>query len=390
MASRVDVARRGLHVLGYLVCLAAHAAEGDDPFRALARTMEPGLNGCPERLAEYIHRFQAATFADSRVYAFRVVASCLETGTIALHGHVEFEEMRAALVRCLRLLGFDKLDDRIEVLPSAQLGADRFGIIQYEHAWSRLDPDEEAEVVNDTLLGEPVFLLTRTDNGYYLCHSGEGYLGYIPEAAIKRCNVEGLSRYLRADAIRMRFEYVLPDSKPRFAVPCGARLEFVEKKGDHLVVRLPAGPFVSVPESSCTAFSNAVDPRTERVLENAIALVGTPYRWGGKTSAGVDCSGLVQVAFAAEGIHLPRDSNQQVYVGQLAAARWCPELLRRGDALYFMGSRGRVSHTALYLGDGQYLEAVTPRVTVSSFNPRDANFNASGLSSFAFAKRLLD
>ena len=128
----------------------------------------------------------------------------------------------------------------------------------------------------------------------------------------------------------------------------------------------------------------------ERIVENALTLKGTPYLWGGKSSAGVDCSGLMQVAFAAEGLQLPRDSNQQVYLGRLTATRWYRAGMRPGDTLYFLGSRGKIRHTAIYLGDNQFLHAEVPQVGIASFDLRDDNYDARRTASFAFAKRLLD
>jgi cell wall-associated NlpC family hydrolase len=118
--------------------------------------------------------------------------------------------------------------------------------------------------------------------------------------------------------------------------------------------------------------------------------LGTRYFWGGKTSQGVDCSGLVQIAYSTVGFNLPRDSYQQFYLGRLTATRWHRAGLRRGDTLYFLGRDGKIRHTALYLGDDQFIQAVVPRVTISSFNREDENYDEDHDKSFAFAKRLLE
>jgi cell wall-associated NlpC family hydrolase len=103
----------------------------------------------------------------------------------------------------------------------------------------------------------------------------------------------------------------------------------------------------------------------------------------------VDCSGLVQTAFASQGIHLPRDAEQQAIVGKLVATRWHRDGLRRGDVLFFMGRRGAVSHTAIYLGDDQYIEA-SGSVKVSSFRAEDDGYSRSRDDNFCFAKRIIE
>jgi cell wall-associated NlpC family hydrolase len=70
---------------------------------------------------------------------------------------------------------------------------------------------------------------------------------------------------------------------------------------------------------------------------------GAPYQWGGMTPWGVDCSGLVQVAFAARGIALPRDSFMQAEIGEPVTR----ETARVGDLLFFSENGRSVTHVAV-------------------------------------------
>ena len=58
--------------------------------------------------------------------------------------------------------------------------------------------------------------------------------------------------------------------------------------------------------------------------------------------------------------------------------------------MYFLGDYGRIRHTAIYLGEGRYLQAEMPEVDIRSFNPEDSDYDARRAASFAFAKRLLE
>ena len=139
---------------------------------------------------------------------------------------------------------------------------------------------------------------------------------------------------------------------------------------------------------------NAKPPRGSALIETAITDAlqrkGVMYVWGGRSDEGVDCSGLVQRAFAAAGVMIPRDAEQQAICGKLVAMRHHRDALRRGDVLFFLGRRGFVAHTGIYLGDGQFVEAADEGVQVRSLREADANYKAKRAEGFCFAKRILD
>ena len=81
------------------------------------------------------------------------------------------------------------------------------------------------------------------------------------------------------------------------------------------------------------------------------------YLWGGSLGPNYDCSGLIQTAFAAAGIWLPRDAYQQERFCQpVAVAPGCYSLLRPADLIFF-GRPQRCTHVGLYLGGGRYLHS---------------------------------
>ena len=90
----------------------------------------------------------------------------------------------------------------------------------------------------------------------------------------------------------------------------------------------------------------------QRILASAERLIGTPYRLGGESPEGVDCSGLVQFTYSRAGIRVPRTAAQQFESG-----RPQPKVLP-GDLLFFRtDGTGAVSHVGIYAGKGQMIHA---------------------------------
>ena len=91
----------------------------------------------------------------------------------------------------------------------------------------------------------------------------------------------------------------------------------------------------------------------ERAAGQALKMVGRPYRYGGATPAGFDCSGLVQFSFGQSGVKLPRSTESQ----HDASAPVPASKLRRGDLVFFDQDGRKKSHVGIYLGDGRFVHA---------------------------------
>jgi len=121
-------------------------------------------------------------------------------------------------------------------------------------------------------------------------------------------------------------------------------------------------------QARAASAASAGDGRVQGLLQRALALLGTPYRWGGTSpDRGFDCSGLVGYVFrTALGIDLPRVSREQAKTGELVADR---AALAAGDLVFF-GRKGRVDHVGIYVGEGKFVHAPSrgKDVTVSSMD----------------------
>jgi cell wall-associated NlpC family hydrolase len=106
------------------------------------------------------------------------------------------------------------------------------------------------------------------------------------------------------------------------------------------------------------------------VVSTATLAMGTPYQWGGTGGRGFDCSGLIQYAYRAHGIQLPRTSGEQALVGVAVDKRL--DALAPGDILTFSNSGGHVTHVALYVGEGKIIHSANGGVQISRLSPTDS------------------
>lgn len=114
-----------------------------------------------------------------------------------------------------------------------------------------------------------------------------------------------------------------------------------------------SAPPASAPPTSAPAFKTAAS-ELPGWRANALALLNTPYVYGGNSPSGVDCSSFVIRVFQPLGLTLPRTSAQQAQVGQPVARA----SLRGGDLVFFdTVGRGSVTHVGIYLGDDQFVNA---------------------------------
>jgi cell wall-associated NlpC family hydrolase len=109
----------------------------------------------------------------------------------------------------------------------------------------------------------------------------------------------------------------------------------------------PGAPVVAAP-------SQVVAPNwaAQKIVDTALSMQGTPYVWGGSSSRGFDCSGLVQYAAASAGITVPRTSRVQATVGTPVSRAD----LQPGDLVFFYNP---VGHVGIYLGGGKMVHAPT-------------------------------
>jgi murein DD-endopeptidase len=98
---------------------------------------------------------------------------------------------------------------------------------------------------------------------------------------------------------------------------------------------------------------NSPSSLASRAADQALGMVGKPYRYGGNTPAGFDCSGLVQYSYGQIGVTLPHGTKNL----RRRSRAISPNHLERGDLVFFTQKGKKSSHVALYIGEGRFVHS---------------------------------
>lgn len=206
----------------------------------------------------------------------------------------------------------------------------------------RKEPSDRAEMVSQWLFGETADLMERQEKWSLLRFHHDGYQGWVDNKQLR-------STEHQADASAVRaidpFTSVNTDQGP-VLLPFGSVLGSFAQ-----------GLFILSGEQ--IAFTgnttrSLVGTPVERLLTMTDRWLNAPYLWGGRTPAGVDCSGLTQMLYMAAGVILPRDAWQQAELGVNVEL---VDLAVPGDLAFFDNADGRIVHVGIVLTDRRILHA---------------------------------
>ena len=214
----------------------------------------------------------------------------------------------------------------------------------------RRTPSHEARLDTQALMGECVVVYETTDEGWAWGQlETDGYVGWLSAGALGKTGKAPTHKV----SVPRTLGFPGPDIKlpPAVALPMGARLAIARQDERFGITangwHLPLAHLAPI---------KARQPDFVAIAEEFLAA---PYLWGGKTSLGIDCSGLVQVALQAAGVICPRDSDmQEMVLGKLSSLGE----LRRGDLVFWKGhvAIARDGETLLHANAHHMAVAIEP------------------------------
>ena len=233
----------------------------------------------------------------------------------------------------------------------------------------------DADVVSQAIYATTVNVLEEKES-WTRIRTPDDYTGWVESAAL--VTLASPTPYASGrNVVRVRslFAHLYRETSvtkhaPILTVPFETRLELDVTAQDAegwFAVRLPDGRTAFVQNGDVAA------PGPPLSVDQTIALarrfLGVPYTWGGTSSYGYDCSGFVQMLMRQRGYSMPRDAGPQARWSGLAPVEKTE--LKAGDLLYFGSSEERITHTGMYIGDGQFINATTydtPMVRIDNLN----------------------
>ena len=198
----------------------------------------------------------------------------------------------------------------------------------------RSSPDAGAEQVTQLIYGDEV-VAYDSERNWRRVRAPDGYVGWADDDAVIPAEP------VQTDAV-LRANVAIDDST--FA-PIGAPCEFKSADTDVVELRFRTGETLRTPRENILEAPDRPDDGD--IVEIANRFGGTNYEWGGMTTEGIDCSGLVWISYRVYGIELPRDTDQQRRLGTEVSR----DRLRPGDLLFFPG------HVAISTGGSRYVHA---------------------------------
>lgn len=358
------------------------------------------VNPNMEKAKTIIRKTKERFAPDKRVAVFNIEAEQPEN-KIIIKGETNLPEAKEFLIRALDGEAI-KFEDKIELLPSKELGDKIYGVINLSVSNIRTNPDHPAELSTQSLLGTPIKVLKKGQWGFFLVQTPDGYISWLDDDGFQLMNEGEWNQWKSSEKIIYLKEFGWAYEKADFNsqhisdLVAGNILKLISEEKEFYQVEFADKRVAFVNKNESQIFSQwyqSLNPDGEKILQTAYRFMGVPYLWGGTSAKGMDCSGFTKTVYYLNGIILLRDASQQVHTGDLVDTKNGWENLQAGDLLFF-GTKAngekkeRITHVAIYIGDGDFIHAAG-RVRINSFNKAKPYYSEYRDNAFIRAKRIL-
>ncbi|MDZ7606629.1 MAG: C40 family peptidase [Cyclobacteriaceae bacterium] len=346
-----------------------------------------------QKAQELIDQVRTKYAPDQRTALFQVEISA--ENPLILHGETNLRQAKDSLLSLMQQHQIAVIDS-IVVLPDENTEKP-FALINVSVANLRSAPQHSAELATQALLGTPVLVL-KARRGWCLVQTPDSYIAWTNEESLQLCSRAELERWksVRKIIYTQTSGYAM-DTLQQHRVSdlvAGNILEVKSEADDSWSILYPDGRAALIRKSEAEEWQswlNHTSPAESSIVEKALEFQGIPYLWGGTSAKGMDCSGFTKTVYMLQGIILPRDASQQVYVGEPIDSVGDFSKLKTGDLLFFGSKKEdgpeRVVHVGLWLGNMQFIHA-SGDVHMSSMDSASAQYDEFNRKRYLRAKRV--
>lgn len=218
----------------------------------------------------------------------------------------------------------------------------------------RAEAAHRSEMVSQLLFGESYLVIDTQDEWVKISTTDCQYEGWIPKNQHTEISDTEFQNWLHCpkEIVRTDFLYLRhTDTKIPFPILIGS----VYPKSEDGTFSINGQSYTVIQPTKTTAPRHeGLSELQDALLAFAFHYLNAPYLWGGRTIAGIDCSGFVLNVFHSIGIDLPRDASQQVNCGSVVDF---VEEAKIGDIAFFENEEGRIIHVGIICGQNQIIHA---------------------------------
>lgn len=279
----------------------------------------------------------------------------------------------------------------------------RMAVIDLSTCYLRLEPDYESPLETQELMGSIVEIIDEKSYWRKVV-TDQPYTAWCTSLTLAEMTDGEIEEYKKAPKVMFTglYGHIFSDASEKSASICdlvgGDVMRITgKKKGGWIQVKTPSGKTGWVKKENIKrhdqvkrieqgqGYAGCLTGETgEKIIAQAEKLLGVPYLWGGMSSKGVDCSGLVRISYLMNGVHLPRNASQQINCGDAVMMDVQADMktrisnLKRGDLVFFGtpaidGKKRRVTHVGIYLGEGRMIHS-SHCVRINSLIPGEPDF----------------
>lgn len=356
----------------------------DNNLKQIALALSVLFIACPafpqSRTDEIVDSVRNSYAPDARVAVWEIVLQERDNDYI-VSGKIDNALAKTALLNSLAANGFSCFDN-VRLLPDSVEIEKPWALVTLSVACIRAQPRSAAELVSQAIMGTPMRVLERLPSDYWRVQTPDGYIGYVTGSSLSFLTEEDFVAWKAAERLIVTTDHSLlfekADGDEACIVSDLVLGNIVEKKSEeetYMCVSLPDGRRGYVPKKDVQLFSEWSEQSFDmkRIENTARRMMGTPYLWGGMSTKSADCSGFVRTAYFSNGIILQRDASQQATTGLKIDCNDWQTIAEPGDLIFIGTETGRVTHVALYLGNGKYIHS-SGRVKINSMDSESPDY----------------